>query len=134
MFRKHVEFTQAGLDKQSFALPFRGGMIWYEHLDALGGDDRIALQKLAGDIPSMAKPSAPALIAVVLDETHVTDTLCGLLSDALIHQVKHAKKVAFIGLSLGEKAAMKRALKRCPTTFAFTFMGDLEQAKEWLVQ
>lgn len=134
MFRKHVEFKQPGLDKQSFAMPFHGGMIWFEHLDALGGDDRIAQQKLEGDIPSMARPSAPALIAVVLNETRVTEALCGLLANAFVQQVKHAKKVVFIGMSMGEKSAMKRALKSHVTTFAYAFISDLEKAKEWLVQ
>ena len=61
-----------GFCKSSFALPYNGGEIWFEHLDGLYGHEALALEKLAGDAPLFSRPSSPAYICFVLDETAVT--------------------------------------------------------------
>ena len=52
-----------GFRKRSFALPYRGGMIWFEHLDGLGRSCQLTLEKLRADEPAFHLPSAPGCVA-----------------------------------------------------------------------
>lgn len=133
MLTKRIRFDPAGLAKQSFALPFGGSTLWYEHLDALGNDAQAALRKLAADLPALSRPSAPSLIAVVLDETRAGRALCGALASALARQAACPRRVVFIGLSAWERRRMRKALRSVRPAFAFAFMLDLEKGKQWLV-
>lgn len=47
-----------GFRKKSFALPYRSGMIWFEHLDGLGVFSRGRTVKSAGSFPDGGPPSA----------------------------------------------------------------------------
>lgn len=47
-----------GFRKKSFALPYRGGMIWFEHLDGLGRFCQGRTVKSAGSFPDGWPPSA----------------------------------------------------------------------------
>ena len=51
-----------GFRKKSFALPYRGGMIWFEHLDGLGrfcqGADSNVRRELSRRLAPSAWPSA----------------------------------------------------------------------------
>lgn len=132
MAKKRIHFSVAGLEKKSFALPFRGGMIWYEHLDSLGEDEAAFRAKLAGDCAALSRPSAPALLAVVLDETDVTDACSEQLAAVLTGQA-HPKRVAFVGASAGERRRIGARLGKLEVRFAVAFFDDLEAAKGWLV-
>lgn len=129
---KRVHFSNSGLQKKSFALPFHGGAIWFEHLDSLGADEAVFRSKLAADLAEIVKPSAPSHMAVVLDETDVSVSLCALLADVLSAQA-HPKKVAFVGMSRREKCWMHAMLRKRGIAYAVSFHSDLEKAKQWLL-
>lgn len=133
MFRKRVRFSQEGLEKKSFALPYHGGMIWCEHLDAMGTASGEIQQKLASDLQTMARPSSPSAIVVVLDETRVDASLCALLVDAFARKVPHVQRLAFVGMDRFEIVRLKRLLAQEQTAFAVAFLADLEKAKAWLL-
>ncbi|MDL2318754.1 hypothetical protein LJC74_06760 [Eubacteriales bacterium OttesenSCG-928-A19] len=132
MLGKRVRFLSSGVRKESFALPFNGGTIWYEHLDALGSDQAAFRSKLSTDMTELAKPSAPSHIAVIVDETEITAALSALLVQALTTQA-HPKRVAFVGMSLWEKRRTRALLRKIEPPFPVSFHGDLEQAKHWLI-
>ena len=47
-----------GFRKKSFALPYRGGMIWFEHLDGLGRFCQGADSKVRRELSRRWAPSA----------------------------------------------------------------------------
>ena len=61
-----------GVKKKSFVLPFRGGEIWFEHLDGMYQYTDLVLEKLKRDRMVFLLPSKPSQIAFVLDETVIT--------------------------------------------------------------
>ena len=61
-----------GAKKKSFVLPFRGGEIWFEHLDGMYQYTNLVLEKLKNDSHIFLLPSKPSQIGFVLDETLVT--------------------------------------------------------------
>lgn len=123
-----------GFIKKSFALPFAGGEIWFEHLDGIYGYTSLVLEKLAGDIPQFVRPSAPANICVMLDETDITDDLIGALVEALTMHGKRFMRAAFVGVDKRNRRAKKEFSKRLyGRGFAIAFFSDTEKAKEWLI-
>ena len=133
MLLKRIRYLESGLAKSSFALPYRGTMIWCEHLDALGDHTQEAVQKLQGDQPAFAKPSATSLMVVVADETLVNQTLCEQLAIALTTGGTHIRKLALVGLSFGEHRRFRHAMQACAASYPISYFTDLEKAKEWLV-
>ena len=120
-----------GVKKKSFAMPFGGGEIWFEHLDGIGEHTALALQKLEGDRTRFKAPSAPSLLAVNLDETRVTQALIAALVEQILRAGKRFTRVAFVGVDKTAKRALEAALGSPP--FALAFINDFEKAKEWLV-
>ena len=119
-----------GWRKQSFALPYRGGMIWFEHLDGLGPHTELAREKLMQDRPALLSPSGPGLVCVVLNETHVDGALTDALTDALLHGGKRFTRVCVVGAILRTRRHIRRTVgQACP----LAFLPGLEQAKEWLI-
>lgn len=133
MFRKYIFFQPAGLSKASFALPYRGGMIWCEHLDSLGEHTDEVFAKLEGDLPTFTKPSAPSQMVVVLDETLVTQTLSNRMADAFTAQTSHVRKLAFVGLGWVERLRLDKTMQNRNKSFNMRCFADLEKAKEWLM-
>jgi len=133
MFRKRICFLEAGLAKASFALPYRGGMIWCEHLDSLGEHTDEALDKLESDLLQFKKPSATSQLVVVLDETLVNQDLCNRLVDAFTAPDSHAQKLAFVGLDWAERRRLEKAMQGRSKSFTLRYFTDLEKAKEWLM-
>ncbi|MGN1018838.1 MAG: hypothetical protein ACI4O7_00570 [Aristaeellaceae bacterium] len=119
-----------GWRKQSFALPYRGGMIWFEHLDGLGPHTDLAREKLAGDRPAMLSPSGPGQLCVVLSETRVDDALTDALMDALLRGGKRFTRVCVVGAGLRARRRIRRSAGKA---FPLAFLPGLEQAKEWLI-
>ena len=68
-----------GFRKRSFALPYRGGMIWFEHLDGLGRSCQLTLEKLRADEPAFHLPSAPGCVAFVLTDSKITPEITSCL-------------------------------------------------------
>ena len=119
-----------GWRKQSFALPCRGGMIWFEHLDGLGTHTDLAREKLARDRHALLSPSGPGLVCVVLNETRVDDALADALADALLHGDKRFLRVCLVGADFRTRRRIRRA---AAGAFPLAFLPGLEQAKEWLI-
>ena len=86
-------------------MPFRGGEIWFEHLDGMYQFTDLVLAKLARDEKSFLRPSGPADIGFVLNETTVTSEVIGRIADALCRGGKRFRRVGFVGAS---PAAKKR--------------------------
>lgn len=118
-----------GFRKKSFALPYRGGMIWFEHLDGLGRFCQLTLEKLQADEPAFHLPSAPGCIAFVLTESKITPEITEALVRTLTE--KPFRRVAFIGAD----SKIRRELSRrwAPFGMAVRFESDVEKAKEWLI-
>jgi hypothetical protein len=128
-----------GTHKQSFPMFFAGTEIWFSHLDGMHAFTEEVIQKFLRDIPRIAKPSAPALVAIILDETVVTAPLMTVLTDKLIEISSHVQKVALVGLKPAVKRRMERMFRDKMTSaeptfsvFAIHYTNDLEAAKEWL--
>ena len=47
-----------GVKKASFSLPYRGGEIWFEHLDGMYQYTELVLKKLRSDSAAFLAPSA----------------------------------------------------------------------------
>ena len=119
-----------GWRKQSFALPYRGGMIWFEHLDGLGSRMDLAREKLMRDRPQLLSPTGPGQVCVVLNETRVDAALADALMAALCRGGKRFTRVCLVGADLRTRRRIRRAAE---DTFPLAFLPGLEQAKEWLI-
>lgn len=126
--------AQLGIDKKSFAMFFGGGEIWFEHLDGMYALKAQVIKKFLEDTPSIAKPSAPSLIAVNLDETDVDEEIIALITDTYIKNAQYIQKVVFVGLNRQAQGMMKRAFekRRSEVGFTIAYIHDFEKAKEWL--
>ena len=121
-----------GVQKKSFALPFHGGEIWFEHLDGIYQYTDLVLDKLRRDSGTFLLPSSPACVGVVLDETLVTGALVGELADLLCGGRKTFLRVCFIGADRKTARQLRSAL-RGRSRFGFAFIDDVEKAKDWLI-
>ena len=119
-----------GWRKQSFALPYRGGMIWFEHLDGLGPHTDLAREKLMQDRSALLSPSGPGLVCVALTETRVDDALADELMDALLHGGKRFTRVCVVGADFRARRRFRRA---AGNAVPLAFLPGLERAKEWLI-
>lgn len=121
-----------GVKKKSFVLPFRGGEIWFEHLDGMYQYTDLVLEKLKNDSYIFLLPSKPSQIAFVLDETLITKDIVEKIETLLCDGRKRFMRVCFIGTDRKIKKLFRNALNG-KSRFAFSFINDTEQAKEWLV-
>lgn len=119
-----------GYRKKSFALPYAGGEIWFEHLDGIYQYDDLACRKLQADTPFLLRPCAPSHIAFVLNETTVSETLFKQISEILTCSSKHFFRVALIGADRLTQHRLKKQLKGAALSVGF--FEDTEKAKEWL--
>lgn len=124
--------TLPGVKKQSFVLPFSGGEIWFEHLDGMYQYSELVLNKLKNDSRIFLAPSKPSQIGFVLDETLITQTIVDEIVRLLCDEQKTYMRVCFIGTDRKIQKMFRCALHN-RSRFAFSFINDLEQAKEWLV-
>lgn len=121
--------------RESFAMYYGGGQIWFEQLDALSVHKDIVKEKFLKDLEVIRRPSAPAFLAINLNETLVDEEIAGVITDGLCKVERRIIKVVFVGLSRDGKKLMKKALKSyMEDKFVYHFMDDYEKAKEWLVQ
>lgn len=121
----------AGFKKKSFALPYNGGEIWFEHLDGLYGFEELVLKKLSRDSLVFSRPSSPAFACFVFDETDVTEEIINAVKRAICDGGKRFLKIAFVGLN--RKSAHKLMKELSGNGFEMNFLGGLEDAKEWLL-
>lgn len=121
----------AGFKKKSFALPYNGGEIWFEHLDGLYGFEELVLKKLSRDSRVFSRPSSPSFACFVFDETDVTEEIINAVKRAICDGGKHFLKIAFVGLNRKSVRKIKKEL--AGNGFEMNFLGGLEDAKEWLL-
>lgn len=121
-----------GVKKKSFILPFRGGEIWFEHLDGMYRYTDPATEKLKRDSRVFLLPSKPSHMGIVLDETLVTEALVKEIASLLCDERKRFMRVCFIGTDRKIQRMFRRALYG-KSNFSVSFINDFEQAKEWLV-
>ena len=133
LFRKRIGFQIAGITKMSFALPYRNGMIWCEHLDSLGDHTDVTLEKLAGDMTVFIRPSVTSQLVVVLNETLVNHALCTRMAEVFAAPNSHVRRLAFVGLDWVERRRLEREMQNRNMPFAMRYFADLEMAKEWLI-
>jgi len=119
--------------RDSFKLPFAGGEIWYEELDALSVHADIVREKFLKDMETIRKPSSPSFIVIHLDETQVDQKMAALIVCELSHVERPLIKIAFVGLGFRAKIMFRSSFKRMDHTFCYKFMSDLQKAKEWLL-
>ena len=84
-----------GVKKKSFVLPFRGGEIWFEHLDGMYQYTDLVLEKLKRDRMVFLLPSKPSQIAFVLDETVVTKDIVEKIATLLCDEQKKYASVLY---------------------------------------
>ena len=120
-----------GYMKKSFALPYNGGEIWFEHLDGIYTNESSVLKKLECDVPFFTKPSSASYICFVFDETLVTDEIIAAVEKAVLTSGKRFMKVAFSGVDGKSRHKLKRLLNR--KGFGMGFFDGLEYAKQWLL-
>ena len=77
-------------------------------------------------------PSKPSQIGFVLDETLITKSIVESIVNLLCDERKRFIRVCFIGTDKKVQQMYCGALKD-KSCFAFSFINDLEKAKEWLV-
>ncbi len=122
---------QAGIEKKSFELNYRGGSIWCEHLDSMGMREQEVLEKLAADEPKFSRPSVSSHMILNLDETQMTEKIVDGIEEKIFKCSKSFVKIAFVGVEREYRASIKKRLKRYPVMTSF--FKDYEKAKEWVV-
>ena len=120
-----------GVKKKSFVLPYAGGEIWFEHLDGIYQYTELAVEKLHRDAATFRRPSSPAYITFVLDETMITEELISEITNALITPGKRFMRAAFVGADRYSCRKLKKLL--CGRGFAIHFFDGIEPAKEWIL-
>lgn len=131
---KYIDRDQL-IIRESFAMYFGGGQIWFEQLDALSVHKDIVKEKFIKDLEVIRRPSAPAFLAVNLNETLVDEDIAGMIVAGLRMVERRILKVVFVGLNKEGKKLLKKALRNfMEDKFVYQFIDDYEKAKEWLVQ
>lgn len=120
-----------GYKKKSFLLYYNGGEIWFEHLEGMYGREDLVLEKLAADLPSFRKPSAPSFVCFVFFETVMTDPIFLAVQRAVLNSGKRFTRIAFCGLNGKYKRKFQKALT--DQGFGIAFFDGPEDAKTWLL-
>ena len=120
--------------RDSFALPYAGGMIWCEELDALGDHEDLVREKFDRELQAIARPSSPSRVALHLQNTLVSDALARRFAEGLTGAGQAVMRLAIVGLSGKSLRAMRAALAAVHPTFATAYFTDYEKAKGWLVR
>jgi hypothetical protein len=122
--------------RESFAMAFGGGTIFFVQLDGLGAHGELAMDKFARDMETLCKPSAPSLIGLHVKDTAVSRGMAERMIRGMNAPGQHIKKLAVVGLPWLQGFRWKRLLKAAdpPTAYAFAFYEDFERAKLWLVK
>jgi hypothetical protein len=122
--------------RESFAMPFGGGKIFFAELDGLGENKALVMDKFERDIKTLKKPSATSLAGLHLKDTTIDREMAQSMLRSLNGEGQHMKKVAVVGLTLRNRLLWRR-LKRAmdpPARYVCGFFEDFEKAKIWLVK
>lgn len=113
-------------------MPYKGGEIWFEHLDGMYQYTELVREKLKGDSEQFLQPSMTSFIAVVLFETTITDEITKDLIHYICNSGKEFRWVCFIGATGKTKRKIICELD-LELPFQYCFLDDTEKAKEWLL-
>jgi hypothetical protein len=119
--------------RQSFSLPYAGGEIWGEELDALSVYTDIVQDKFLKDLETIRRPSCPAFIAVNLTDTLVDEATATVIANGLTGVERPLKRIAFIGLDGRARRMLDALLKEKSSAFSYAFFTGTEDAKQWLM-
>ena len=92
-----------GFRKKSFAMYFRGGEIWFEHLDGIYEYEALVLEKLRNDLPMFTKPSTTSLICFDFDATVITENIRLSVIEALQKQTNTLHAFALLVLTKNQR-------------------------------
>lgn len=122
--------------RESFAMFYGGGKIFFVQLDGLHDHKALVMEKFERDMETLKKPSAPSQMGL-----HLKDTVIGReMMQSMLLQMngpdQHMQKVAIVGLRWQDKRLFKRLLRDMdpPARFICGFFEDFEQGKMWLVK
>lgn len=120
--------------RESFAMAFQGGEIWFCQLDALYEEKELVMKKFHKDMDSIRRPSATGLVGINLNQTAVDGEMAAEIANRLI-EFEKLRKVVFVGVNRKIKHVIKGQLSHSDKTvgFLYTFIDDFEKAKLWLV-
>ncbi len=122
--------------RESFAMPFGGGKIFFSELDGLGENKTLVMDKFERDMKTLKKPSATSLAGLHVKDTAIDREMAQSMLHGLNGEGQHLKKVAVVGLAFWNRLLWRR-LKRAmdpPARFVCGFFEDFEKAKIWLVK
>ena len=122
--------------RESFAMPFGGGSIFFSELDGLGESKTLVMDKFEQDMQTLKKPSATSLAGLHLKDTAIDREMAQTMLQGLNGDGQHVKKVAVVGLTFSNRLLWRR-LKRAmdpPARYVCEFFQDYEKAKIWLVK
>jgi hypothetical protein len=122
--------------RESFAMFFGGGKIFFVQLDGLHDHKALVMEKFERDMQTLKKPSAPSQMGLHLKDTAVDKEMVQSMLLQMNSPGQHMQKVAIVGLKWPDKRLFKRLLRDMdpPARYAFDFFEDYEQAKMWLVK
>lgn len=131
--------TEAGqklIVRESFAMFFGGGKIFFVQLDGLYDHKALVMEKFERDMQTLKKPSSPSQMGLHLKDTAVDGEMAQNMLLQMNGPDQHIQKVAIVGLKWRDKRFFKRLLRDMdpPVRYACDFFEDYEQAKIWLVK
>jgi len=122
--------------RESFAMFFGGGKIFFVQLDGLGDHKTLVMEKFARDMVTLQKPSTPSQMGLHLKDTVIDREMAQSMLLQMNGPGQHMQKVAIVGLKWQDKCLFKRLIRAMdpPVHYACDFFEDYEQAKMWLVK
>jgi hypothetical protein len=122
--------------RESFAMFFGGGKIFFVQLDGLYDNKALVMEKFERDMQTLKKPSAPSQMGLHLKDTVVDRDMAQSMLLQMNGPGQHMQKVAIVGLKWLDKRLFKRLIRDMdpPARYALDFFEDYEQAKIWLVK
>jgi hypothetical protein len=122
--------------RESFAMFFGGGKIFFVQLDGLYDNKALVMEKFERDMQTLKKPSAPSQMGLQLKDTVVDREMAQSMLLQMNSPDQHMQKVAIVGLKWTDKRLFKRLIRTMdpPVRYVHDFFEDFEQAKIWLVK
>jgi hypothetical protein len=122
--------------RESFAMFYGGGKIFFVQLDGLHDHKELVMDKFARDMQTLKKPSSPSQMGLHLKDTVIDAEMVKSMLLQMNSPGQHMQKVAVVGLNWPDKRLFKHLLRDMnpPARFACDFFEDYEQAKMWLVR
>ena len=122
--------------RESFAMFFGGGKIFFVQLDGLGTHRELVMEKFYRDMETLLKPSMPSQMGLHLKDTAIDRDMMARMIIAMGAPGQHMQKVAVVGLPWRARRLWKRLQRSADpqSRYALAFFEDYEQAKLWLIR